>query len=105
MRGLGQSPQSHRYGITSLAEARAYLQHPVLGPRLLECTQLVLSIEGQSASRILGSVDAMKVRSCMTLFGRAAPEEAAFREVLDKYFQGSEDEKTLKLLDGDDGTG
>jgi uncharacterized protein (DUF1810 family) len=104
MRGLGQSQQSHKYGITSLAEARAYLQHPVLGPRLLECTQLLLSVEGHSAVQILGSVDAMKLRSCMTLFSRAAPEESAFRQVLDTYFQGLEDEKTVRLLDGD-GTG
>jgi uncharacterized protein (DUF1810 family) len=104
MRGLGQSQQSHKYGITSLAEARAYLQHPVLGPRLLECTQLLLSVEGRSAVQILGSVDAMKLRSCMTLFSRAAPEESAFRQVLDTYFQGLEDEKTVRLLDGD-GTG
>jgi uncharacterized protein (DUF1810 family) len=104
MRGLGQSPQSHEYGIISLAEARAYLQHPVLGPRLLECTQLLLSVEARSAGQILGSVDAMKLRSCMTLFGRAAPEEATFRQVLEKYFQGLEDEKTVELLGGD-GTG
>jgi uncharacterized protein (DUF1810 family) len=101
MRGLGRSSTSHEYGITSLAEARAYLEHPVLGPRLLECAQLLLSIHGRDADEIFGSLDAHKLRSCMTLFSRADPGQDAFRGVLDAYFQSSEDPQTIRLLGGD----
>jgi uncharacterized protein (DUF1810 family) len=102
VRGLGRSWMSHKYAIASLAEARAYLEHPLLGPRLLECTRLLLRIEDQRASDIFGSLDAMKLRSCMTLFSRADPRQATFRQVLDKYFQGAEDQETVRLLGGDD---
>jgi len=102
LRGLGRSATSHEYGISSLAEARAYLEHPVLGPRLLECARLLLSIDGADADEIFGSIDAVKLRSCMTLFRRAAPENGAFQEVLDRYFEGSADRMTISLLGGDD---
>jgi uncharacterized protein (DUF1810 family) len=80
--GLGSSPTSRQFAITSRDEAHAYVAHPVLGPRLVECAGLLLAIEGRSAAEILGSLDAIKVRSSMTLFHRAAPDESAFREVL-----------------------
>ena len=96
--GLGSSPMASRYAIGTLAEAEAYLRHGVLGPRLLECTDLVTHIEGRSAGAIFGSPDDMKFRSSMTLFGRAAPAETAYRAALDTYFGGVEDPATLKIL-------
>ncbi|MCC7368230.1 MAG: DUF1810 domain-containing protein [Chloroflexi bacterium] len=98
MVGLGTSHNSTFYGITSLDEARAYLAHPVLGPRLRECAQVVASTEGRSAEQIFGGGDAGKLRSSMTLFLRAAPEETTFRHVLDKYFHGKADANTDALL-------
>lgn len=95
---LGRSAMARRFGLGSLAEARAYLAHPVLGPRLLEATALVLAVPGRSAHDIFGSPDDWKLRSCMTLFDAAAPENAAFRAVLDRYFRGQADDKTLGLL-------
>ncbi len=92
--GLGFSPMSQRYAIASLDEAREYLSHPVLGPRLRECVAAVLAVEGRSAEEILGLVDARKLRSSMTLFHRAAPYESVFREVLDRYFAGEADPAT-----------
>jgi uncharacterized protein (DUF1810 family) len=92
--GLGLSPMSQRYGIASLEEARAYLEHPVLGPRLRECAEAVLAVGGASAEDIFGSVDAKKLRSSMTLFHRAAPHEAVFREVLERHFRGEADTRT-----------
>jgi uncharacterized protein (DUF1810 family) len=92
--GLGHSEMSQRFAISSLGEARAYLAHPVLGARLRECSQLVLAIDGRSADEIFGPLDAMKVRSSMTLFHRAAPEEPEFAQVLDRYFGGVADEAT-----------
>ncbi len=89
--GLGQSPTSRKYAITSLAEAEAYLRHPVLGPRLVESAKAVAAHAGLSAVRIFGGTDAQKLRSSMTLFLRAAPEEPVFQEVLDRYFDGSPD--------------
>jgi uncharacterized protein (DUF1810 family) len=97
--GLGQSPTSRRYAISSLAEARAYLAHPVLGPRLIESARIVRDLEGRSASDIFGGIDAMKLRSSMTLFSRADPENSAFGEVLEKYFSGAPDEATVRLLE------
>jgi uncharacterized protein (DUF1810 family) len=97
--GLGQSPTSRKYAITSLAEAEAYLRHPVLGPRLVESANAVAAHAGLSAVRIFGSTDAQKLRSSMTLFLRAAPEEPAFQEVLDRYFDGSPDPATDRLLE------
>jgi uncharacterized protein (DUF1810 family) len=98
VKGLGASPTSQEYAITSLAEAEAYLAHPILGPRLRECTGLVLSIPNRPAELIFGDIDAMKLRSSMTLFHRAAPNEPDFEEVLTKYFDGAEDPETLKRL-------
>ncbi|WP_104174163.1 DUF1810 domain-containing protein [Arthrobacter sp. Y81] len=97
--GLGQSPTSRKYAITSLAEAQAYLRHPLLGPRLVESANAVAAHTGLSAVRIFGGIDAQKLRSSMTLFLRAAPEEPAFQEVLDRYFDGSPDPTTDRLLE------
>ena len=96
--GLGHSAMSQHFAIASLDEARAYLAHPVLGPRLRECARLVLAVEGRTAEEIFGSIDAMKLRSSMTLFQRAAPNEPEFALVLDRYFDGVEDEATLARL-------
>lgn len=98
LRGLGHSAMATRYGIASLDEARAYLRHPVLGPRLRECTRLLLRVEGRSIPQILGSPDDLKFRSCMTLFQRAEPGEALFADALRKYFDGAPDARTLELL-------
>jgi len=92
--GLGYSDMSRRYAIASLDEARAYLAHPVLGPRLRECARLVLEAGSRSAESILGAVDAQKLRSSMTLFHRAAPTDPVFREVLDRCFDGVPDPQT-----------
>ena len=97
--GLGQSPTSRRYSISSLAEARAYVEHPILGPRLQECAQALLQRTGESARDIFGGIDAMKLRSSMTLFHRADPDNALYSEVLDRYFGGQPDEATERLLD------
>jgi uncharacterized protein (DUF1810 family) len=92
--GLGYSAMSQRFAIASLDEARAYLAHPVLGSRLRECAEALLGIEGQSAEAILGSIDARKLRSSMTLFHRAAPDDPIFVAVLDRFFNGVPDELT-----------
>lgn len=92
--GLGHSAMSQQYAITSLSEAIAYLAHPVLGARLRECVGLVLDIRDRTAEEIFGSIDAMKLRSSMTLFHRAAPEESVFAQVLDRYYGGAADEAT-----------
>lgn len=101
--GLGQSEMSRRYAIRDLDEARAYLAHPVLGPRLVECAEAVLAVEGKTARQIMGSPDDMKLRSCMTLFRRAAgtgmPRHARTCDrVLEKYFEGEEDPGTVQVL-------
>jgi len=96
--GLGFSAMSQRYAISGLAEAQAYLNHPVLGPRLTECARIVAGTEGKTADDILGPVDAMKLRSSMTLFAAAAPEEPVFAEVLAKHFGGVPDDATLARL-------
>ena len=96
--GLGSSPMTRLYAVSSLMEAGAYLRHPVLGARLRECTRLMLEVEGRSALEILGSPDDMKFRSCLTLFVRAAPEEPAFRQALARYFNDAEDPRTLERL-------
>ncbi len=98
--GLGSSPTSRHFAISSLAEARAYLSHPVLGPRLLESSQLVAETEGHSATDIFGGIDAQKLRSSMTLFTRADPARPVFRRVLDRYFDGQSDPVTDQLLEG-----
>ena len=96
--GLGQSPTSVFYAISSIDEAKAYLAHPVLGSRMRECTQLALDVEGRSARDIFGPVDEMKFRSSMTLFSRAAPEEPLFSQCLEEYFGGGLDPATLERL-------
>lgn len=97
--GLGRSAMSEHYAIGSLAEARAYLAHPVLGPRLRECAGLLLAAPaGRTAADILGELDALKVRSSMTLFARADPSEPAFRRALDRFYGGSADPLTDRLL-------
>ncbi|KWX67173.1 DUF1810 domain-containing protein [Mycobacterium sp. NAZ190054] len=99
LRGLGRSPTAQRYGIASLDEAKAYLAHPVLGPRLRECAALLVQHQGRSATSILGSPDDLKVRSSMTLFARAG-DDAVFPAVLDAFYGGREDPATLELLGG-----
>ncbi len=97
--GLGRSPTAVAYAISSLAEAKAYLADPLLGPRLLACTRALAEIDGMSASEILGEIDAIKLRSSMTLFAHAAPHEPLFRQVLDRYFDGTMDAATEQRLD------
>lgn len=96
--GLGQSEMSRTYAIASPAEARAYLDHPVLGPRLVECAEALLQHEGKSATEILGAIDAVKLRSSMTLFAGVAPQQPVFQRVLDRYFDGEPDESTTRWL-------
>ncbi|WP_231263440.1 DUF1810 domain-containing protein [Nocardioides alpinus] len=97
--GLGQTPTSQTYAIADLDEARAYAAHDVLGPRLRTCCRALLDLEGVSAEHVLGGVDAMKLRSSMTLFALADPSEPVFDEVLDRFFGGERDERTVRLLD------
>lgn len=97
--GLGHSEMSRRYAIASLDEARAYLADPVLGPRLRECAALVLAAEaGLAAAAILGPIDAVKLRSSMTLFHRAAPDEPVFTQVLERLYRGVPDPATDERL-------
>jgi len=96
--GLGSSAISQQYAIGSLEEARAYLAHPVLGVRLRECARAMLALRGVTAESVLGGVDALKLRSSMTLFARADPSEPLFAEVLARYFDGVADERTEGLL-------
>lgn len=101
LRGLGRSQTALHYGISSLEEAQAYLAHPVLGPRLRECTRLVVAIDDSSADDVFGWPDNLKVRSSMTLFARATDDpdvQAEFRAVLDKFYDGAEDSATVDLL-------
>jgi uncharacterized protein (DUF1810 family) len=96
--GLGQSPTSRRYAISGLEEGREYLRHPLLGPRLLECSAVVGATEGKTAHAIFGGIDAQKLHSSMTLFMRAAPDEHVFQQVLDRYFEGHPDTVTDGLI-------
>ncbi len=96
--GLGLSETSKFYAIKNIDEAIAYLNHPVLGKRLLEVSEALLSIEGRTANQIFGSPDDMKLKSSMTLFAVASGEASVFQQVLDKYFNGAKDTKTLLLL-------
>ena len=98
--GLGSSAASETYSIKSLAEARGYLAHPLLGVRLKECTSLVLQLEGRSAQDIFGYPDCLKFRSSMTLFAAVADGNSTFRQALDKYYDGVEDKGTVKILAG-----
>ncbi|RBY80669.1 DUF1810 domain-containing protein [Geodermatophilus sp. TF02-6] len=96
--GLGRSPTAQHYAISGLPEAQAHLDHPVLGPRLVESAQALLDLPGSDPVRVLGPIDAVKLRSSMTLFERAEPEAAVFGQVLDRYFGGERDEATVRLL-------
>lgn len=96
--GLGTSPTSTRYAIRSIDEAKAYLDHEVLGPRLLACAEALLDLSGATAAEVLGGIDAQKLRSSMTLFSRADPDNPAFARVLDQYFRGEPDTATDRLL-------
>jgi uncharacterized protein (DUF1810 family) len=95
--GLGSSSMAKRFAIKSCAAARAYLRHPVLGERLIQCCRALLSVEGRSASEIMGYPDDVKLRSSMTLFSLADPSEPVFREVLRRYFGGELDQRTIEL--------
>ena len=96
--GLGHSPTAVRFAISSLDEAAAYLRHPLLGPRLVNCTELVNRVTGIGIREIFGYPDYLKFRSCMTLFARAADDDAVFRTALQKYFDGEEDPMTVERL-------
>jgi uncharacterized protein (DUF1810 family) len=98
IQGLGSSSTSRHYAITSLREARDYLEHPILGPRLRECSEAVLAVEGRSVSEIFGYPDDLKLKSSMTLFASAAQPGSVFERVLEKYFGAARDDRTLELL-------
>ncbi|MBL9161391.1 MAG: DUF1810 domain-containing protein [Planctomycetaceae bacterium] len=99
--GLGFSPMAERYAIKSLDEARAYLAHPTLGPRLVECVEAALGVEGRSARAMFGTPDDLKLRSCATLFAEVSSAGSGFERLLAKYYGGGRDERTLRLLGGD----
>ena len=96
--GLGYSNTARKYAISNIAEAQAYLQHRLLGRRLIECTELVTAVQGNSINAILGSPDDMKFRSSMTLFAHAAEDNQVFRDALEKYYGGQEDPLTVEKL-------
>jgi uncharacterized protein (DUF1810 family) len=98
LKGLGRSSASEYYGIGSLDESRAYLRHPVLGPRLEECTLLVNRVDGRTADEIFGFPDNLKFRSSMTLFARVAEKRSVFQVAIEKYFDGEADAQTAALL-------
>jgi uncharacterized protein (DUF1810 family) len=97
--GLGHSPMSQRYSIKSLAEAKAYLEHPILGRRLTTSVEALLKVENRSADDIFGILDARKLRSSMTLFAAAAPDECIVQKVISRYFDGEQDPATIHLLE------
>lgn len=98
--GLGTSATARHYAIKSVAEAEAYLRHPILGPRLKESIQAVLGIQGRSALEVFGSPDDMKLRSCATLFASISPADSLFDQLLGRYFGGERDDRTLRLIEG-----
>ncbi len=98
LRGLGRTSTAEYYGIGSLEEAAAYLAHPILGPRLKECTEMVNRVEGRTVDEIFGFPDNLKFRSSMTLFAQATKDNQLFTDALDKYFAGGPDARTLELL-------
>jgi uncharacterized protein (DUF1810 family) len=97
--GLGSSWTSKQYSVKSVAEAKAYLAHPILGVRLVECAEATLLVEHLSALEIFGSPDDMKLRSCATLFAYVSSEGSVFHRLLDKYFHGKPDDRTMRLID------
>ncbi len=103
LRGLGHSPMSQTYAIASLAEARAYLEHPVLGARLIECTRILAELPATSAQDVFGVTDASKLRSSMTLFARICSEDSVFHVVLARYYDGQVDVKTEARLESAEG--
>jgi uncharacterized protein (DUF1810 family) len=96
--GLGFSPITKRFSIKSEDEARAYLAHPILGPRLIECAEAIVSVQGKSARDILGSPDDLKLKSCATLFAQVSPLGSVFEQILEKFYSGEGDAATLRLL-------
>jgi len=96
--GLGSSPTARAYAVSGLDEAQAYLAHPVLGPRLREAAELAAAVQRRTASEVFGYPDELKLRSSMTLFARAAPQDPVFTAVLDRYFGGDPDQRTIELL-------
>ena len=96
--GLGSSPITKRYSIKSEDEARAYVKHPTLGPRLLECAEAILSVDGKSAREILGSPDDLKLKSCATPFAHVSPPGSVFEQILNRFYSGEHDAATLRLL-------
>jgi uncharacterized protein (DUF1810 family) len=99
IRGLGSSPTAAYYAIASRAEAAAYLKHPILGPRLVDCTRLVLAVKSRTSRQIFGEIDNLKFRSSMTLFAQVTLQETAFEEASQKLYGGSPDPLTLELLE------
>jgi uncharacterized protein (DUF1810 family) len=95
--GLGRSAMAQAYAISDLAEAQAYLAHPILGPRLIECAEIVAAQQGRSAEQIFGGIDAIKLRSSMTLFARAAPDQTIFQQVIDQYYDGQDPQTAGRL--------
>ena len=98
LKGLGRSPIAKHYGLESATEAQEFWSHPILGPRLKECTQFVLAQPNTTARDIFGSTDDVKFKSCMTLFARVVPGEPCFKEALTRFFNGKPDESTLQML-------
>ena len=96
--GLGRSGMAQRFALADLGEARAYVAHPVLGPRLVECARALTDLDVDDPVQVMGSIDAQKLRSSMTLFVHAAPDQPVFRQVLDHYFAGTEDDATTSRL-------
>jgi uncharacterized protein (DUF1810 family) len=103
--GLGFSSIAKYYAIKSIEEAKAYLNHPILGPRLLQCAEAAVGVEGRSATEIFGSPDDLKLRSCATLFACVSPPSSVFERLLQKYYSGERDKKTLRLLGIDSDAG
>lgn len=99
--GLGRSTTSRKYGIAGVGEARAYMEHPLLGNRLLACADALLAVQGRTINEILGAPDDMKLRSCATLFAAVTPPGSLFEQLLEKYHDGERDERTLAMLRGD----
>jgi len=98
LRALGRSATAQFYGLADAEEARAYVSHPVLGSRLIECCELLLAIDNRSATEVFGHVDTLKLRSCLTLFAAVAPDEPVFHRCLQHWFAGEADPLTLQLL-------